>query len=337
MQSYEFTGFGDAAGFARTTRSVPGLKSNEILVRVRAASVNYRDLMVLNGTYPVPARIGLVPISDGAGEVCAIGGEVTRFAVGDRVAGTYFSRWRDGRLTRELAAHQLGARQDGMLTEYRALDEEEAVAVPAHLSFEEAATLPCAALTAWSGVNGWRPIVPGDNVLVVGGGGIALFAVQFAKIFGARVIAVTSKRDKAAPLRALGADEVVVSSEIADWDKRALEMTGGHGVEHVVEAVGPATLARSIRSCAFDAEITLIGIFTGEAGFDGSAFAGRLVTVRRVAVGSRAAFEAMNRAIALHQLRPVIDRVFPFADAQDAYRHFATGERTGKVVIAGAA
>jgi NADPH:quinone reductase-like Zn-dependent oxidoreductase len=337
MQSYEFTGFGDAAGLKRRERAVPDLKSNQILVRVRATSVNYRDVMVLNGTYPVPARVGLVPISDGAGEVCAIGQEVVRFAVGDRVAGTYFNRWRDGRLTRELAGHQLGARHDGMLTEYRALDEEEAVAVPSHLSFEEAATLPCAALTGWSGVNGYRPVVPGDTVLVVGGGAVALFAVQFAKIFGARVIAVTSKSDKATLLRSLGADEVVVSSEVTEWDKLVLEMTGGRGVEHVVEAVGPATLARSIRSCAFDAEIALIGIFMGEAGFDGSAFAGRLVTVRRVAVGSRAAFEAMNRAIGLHRLRPVIDRVFPFADAQDAYRHFVANERTGKVVIAGAA
>ena len=337
MQSYEFSGFGDVAGLARCERPIPDLRSNEILVRVRAASVNYRDLMVLSGTYPVAARIGLVPISDGAGEVCAIGSDVTRFAVGDRVAGTYFNRWRDGRLTRELAAHQLGARHDGMLTEYRALDEEEAVAVPSHLSFEEAATLPCAALTAWSGVKGHRPIVPGDTMLVVGGGGVALFAVQFAKIFGARVIAVTSRAGKAALLRSLGADAVLVSADLPDWDSRVLELTGGRGVEHVVEAVGPATLARSIRSCAFDAEIALIGIFMGEAGFDGSAFAGRLVTVRRVAVGSRAAFETMNRAIALHQLRPVIDRVFPFVEAQDAYRYFAANERTGKVVIAGAA
>ena len=225
----------------------PEPKPGEILVRQEAVGLNYIDTYQRSGLYKMD--LPFVPGGEGAGVVEKVGEGVTRFAVGDRVAGTYFNRWRDGRLTRELAAHQLGARHDGMLTEYRALDEEEAVAVPSHLSFEEAATLPCAALTAWSGVNGHRPIVPGDTMLVVGGGGVALFAVQFAKIFGARVIAVTSRAGKAALLRSLGADAVLVSADLPDWDSRVLELTGGRGVEHVVEAVGPATLARSIRSC----------------------------------------------------------------------------------------
>jgi NADPH:quinone reductase-like Zn-dependent oxidoreductase len=191
-------------------------------------------------------------------------------------------------------------------------------------------------VTAWSGVTGGRPVLPGEHVLVVGGGSVAMFAIQFASLFGAHVIAVTSRPEKADLLHALGAEDVLVASELPDWNDRVVALSDGRGVEHVVEAVGPATLARSIRSCALDAEIALAGIFAGTEGFDPSALAGRLVTIRRLAVGSRAAFEAMNAAIARHELKPVIDRVFPFAEAPLAYRHFAAMQHTGKVVIGGA-
>jgi len=336
MQSYNLESFGDVAGLALVERPIPEPGAGEVLVRIRATSINYRDLMVLDGTYPVPAKAGTIPLSDGAGEIVAVGGAVTRFAVGDRVAGSYFTHWVGGRLTAELARQQLGSSHDGMLTTFRALGEDSIVKVPDHLSFEQAATLPCAALTAWSGVSAGRPILPGEHVLVVGGGGVAMFAIQFAKLFGARVISVTSKPDKAELLQGLGAHHVLVSSETTDWDGRVVELTGGKGVDHVVEAVGPATLARSIRCCALDAEIALAGAFAGADGFDAKALSGRLVTIRRLAVGSRSAFEAMNDAIALHGLKPVIDRIFPFSEAPLAYRHFAAMRHTGKVVIGGA-
>lgn len=336
MQSYSLKRFGGVDGIALVERRVPEPGPRDVLVRIRAASLNYRDLMVLDGTYPVPAKTGTIPLSDGAGEIVAVGSEVTRFGVGDRVAASYFTRWTGGRLTADIARHQLGSSHDGMLTTLRALDEDCVVKVPDHLSFEEAATLPCAALTAWSAVSGGRPVLPGECVLVVGGGGVATFAIQYARLFGTRVIAVTSRSEKAALLRKLGAHDVVVSLNQPDWDRSVVGLTAGKGVDHVVEAVGPPTLACSIRACGADAEIALAGVFVGSDDFDPAALMGRLVTIRRIAVGSRSAFEAMNRAIALHELRPVIDQVFPFTEARSAYRHFAAMRHTGKVVIAGA-
>lgn len=336
VQAYHLDGFGDPKGIVLRESPAPAAESGEVLVRLRAASINYRDLMVLQRTYPVPASPGTIPLSDGAGEVVAVGPGITRFTAGDRVAGLYFPRWQGGRLTADIAKQQLGSSHDGMLAECRALPQDALVRVPYHLSFEEAATLPCAALAAWSAVTGGRPVVPGEGVLVVGTGGVGLFAIQFAAAHGARVLAVTSRQDKTALLRRLGAIEVLVSSDRPDWDAEVVRITGGHGVEHVVDAVGPATLARSIRACALDAEVALAGVFQGEDGFDARVLAGRLVTIRRVAVGSRTGFEAMSRAIARHELRPVIDRVFPFAEAPDAYRHFAAMRHVGKVVVAGA-
>jgi NADPH:quinone reductase-like Zn-dependent oxidoreductase len=335
MQAYSIDKFGDVSGLILHERARPEPGPREVLVRVHATSVNYRDLMVLDQTYPVPSKVGTIPLSDGAGEVVAVGPHVSRFAVGERVAGIYFNRWLGGRLTAELAGHQLGSSHDGMLAEYRTLHEDSLVMVPGHLTFEEAATLPCAALTGWSCVNGGRPVLPGESVLIVGGGGVALFATQFAKLLGVHVIAVTTKADKVPLLQRLGANDVVVSADDPDWHRHVLALTGGRGVDHVVEAVGPATLGQSLRASAFDADIALAGVFAGEHGFDPRALIGRLVTIRRVSVGSRAAFEAMNRAIALHRLTPVIDRVFPFSEARAAYERFAAMSHTGKVVIAG--
>lgn len=334
MRAYHLDGFGDPGSIVLRQRPAPAAGPGEVLVRVRAASINYRDLMILHQTYPIPASPGTIPLSDGAGEVVAIGAGTTRFAVGDRVAGLYFPRWQSGRLTADVARHQLGSSHDGMLAECRSLHEDALVLVPDHLSFEEAATLPCAALAAWSAVSGGRPVLPGEDVLVVGAGGVGLFAIQFAAAHGARVLAVTTRQDKTPLLRRLGAAEVLVAADGPDWDAEVVRLTGGRGVEHVVDAVGPATLARSIGACTLDAEIALAGVFPGDDSFDGRVLAGRLVTIRRVAVGSRAAFEAMARAIARHELRPVIDRVFPFAEAPDAYRHFVATRHAGKVVVA---
>ena len=338
VQAYHLEEFGNPDGLVlREHDVVPEPGRHEALVRVRATSLNYRDLLILQDRYAFPVTPGIVPLSDGAGEVVAVGEGVRRVAVGDRVAGIYFLRWFDGRLTQELAREQFGATQDGMLSEFRSVSEESLVKVPDHLSFEEAATLPCAAVTAWSALTGGRPVVAGESVLTLGTGGVALFALQFAKLFGARVISATSSDRKAGLLKKLGADDVIDYTATLNWDEAVLELTDGRGVDRVVESVGPGTLERSIRSAGVGAEIALMGIFGGAGEiFDPRVLNGRLLTIRRVAVGSRAAFEAMNRAVSLHGLRPVVDRIFPFSEAGEAYRHLEARKHVGKVVVSGA-
>lgn len=311
-------------------RPEPG--PNEVLVRLHARSLNFRDLLILNGRYPVPVRPGTVAISDGAGEAIALGRDVSRVAVGDRVAATYFPRWIDGRFMMGLAGDQFGCTRDGMLAPFAVISESSLVKIPPHLSFEEAATLPCAALIAWSALVGPRPILPGENVLTVGTGGVALFALQFAKLFGARVIAITSTDAKAARLKQLGADEVVNYVSTPDWERAVREQTAGRGVDHVVETGGLDTLSRSIACTAEEGVVNLVAAL-GSGAVDARSFANPVI-VRRIYVGSRASFDAMNRAISIHRLRPVIDRVFPFDAAKEAYQHFEARKHVGKVVIA---
>ena len=339
MQAYHLRGTGNVSSLEELLipreHAVPRPGPHQVLVRVRAVSLNYRDILLVQGRYPVSAKADVIPVSDGAGEVVGIGEGASRVAVGEMVAATYFTRWFDGRLTLPLAMRQTGASDDGMLAQYRVIDEESLVRLPAHLSFEEGATLTCAALTAWSCLTGPRPVLAGETVLTGGTGGLALFALQFARLFGARTIALTSSEEKARRLRALGADEVINYRETPEWDLEVRRLTGGAGADHVVDSVGVATLERSLKAAAFGGEIAFPGAFNSpEAAFDPRALAGRLVNIRRVAVGSRAAFETMNRAIALHKLKPVIDRVFGFEEAHQAYRHFEAQKHIGKVVIA---
>ncbi|WP_250626809.1 zinc-dependent alcohol dehydrogenase family protein [Pinirhizobacter soli] len=338
MRAYRLNAFGGMEGLSLGERDLPGLGRHDIRVRVRAASLNYRDVMILEGRYAFAAPAGITPLSDGAGEVIAVGAGVTRFAPGDRVAGVYFQRWIDGRLTPELAREQFGCTHEGMLAEYAVADESSWVTLPRHLSFEEGATLPCAALTAWSALTGGaRPVLAGETVLVLGTGGVALFGLQFAKLFGARVIAVTSRIERGEQLRALGAYTVIDSKATPDWDVAVRAATEGRGVDHVLESIGPDTLERSIKSAAFDAQLALVGAFSSPGiTLDPRLFGGRLISIHRVAVGSRAGFEAMNRAITHHRLQPVIDRVFDFDDAKQAYVYFQASHHMGKVVIAGA-
>jgi NADPH:quinone reductase-like Zn-dependent oxidoreductase len=335
MRAFHIDRFDDLSGLKIREHDVPEPGPHEVLIRVRAAALNYRDLMILNRTYPVPGHEGVIPLSDGAGEVVALGDGVTRFTPGDRVCSTYFLGFVDGRPSIDAIGRQPGATYDGMLAEYRVLHEDWLVRVAPHLSFVEASTLPCAALTAWSGVHGERgPVGTGDTVLVLGTGGVALFAVQFAAALGARVIGATSSDEKAALLRKLGATDVVNDRSTPDWHTAVLELTEGRGVDHVVEVVGPSTLERSIRSLGFGGHISMIGVFPAEAGsFDANVFAGRMFTLRRVAVGSRAGLEALNRLMADHELRPVIDRVFDFADAPAGYERMGSRQHLGKIVI----
>jgi NADPH:quinone reductase-like Zn-dependent oxidoreductase len=312
-------------------RPVPGPR--EVLVRVRASSLNYRELMILRGNYPLPIRPDVIPLSDGAGSVVVVGSDVTRVKVGDRVAGAIFPHWIDGPFGWEYAA-QLGGSLDGMLTECAVLSEEALVHIPDHLSFEEAAALPCVAVTAWNALTGGRPLQAGDTVLTLGSGGVSLFALQFAKLFGARVIATTSGEEKAQRLKALGADSVINYRRTPDWHGAVRELTGGRGVDCVVEVGGAGTLEKSIKSIAASGQISLVGGLAKDAStIDINVLRSNVFTLRYIAVGSRAQFIAMNRAISVSRLKPVIDRVFPFDDARAAYRYYEDGQSFGKVII----
>jgi NADPH:quinone reductase-like Zn-dependent oxidoreductase len=304
-----------------------------VLVRVRAASINYRDLLILRGQYLIPCRPGTVALSDGAGEVVALGEGVTRAALGDRVSASYFPQWIAGALAMELAVDQFGCTRDGWLASHVLVPEQAVVKIPLHLSFEQAAALPCAAVTAWSALTGPRPVLPGETVLTMGTGGVALFALQFAKLFGARVLAITSTPAKVKVLEDLGADGVVNYTQTPAWERALRELTAGAGIDHVIETGTVETLPKSLACAATNAQVALVAALGASSGaLQAKALAG-LLTVRRVFVGSRASFEAMNRAIALHRLAPVIDRVFPFLEAAAAYRHFDTKQHVGKVVI----
>jgi len=298
---------------------------------VRANSLNFRELSVLRGTYPLPVKDDVVMGADGSGEIAALGDGVTRVRAGDRVAAAMFPRWIDGPFTWEYAP-QIGGSLDGMMNEFVVLSEEAVVGIPEYLSFSEAATLPCAAVTAWNALTGARSLHAGDTVLTLGSGGVSLFALQFARLFGARVIATTSTNEKAERLRALGAHDVINYKETPDWHVAVRELTGGRGVDQVIETSG-ATLEQSLKAAAPEGLINFIGRLAGATSLDASVLYNSIATVRVVAAGSRAHFIAMNRAIAVAHLRPVIDRVFTFGEIPDAFRYYEAVQPFGKVVI----
>ncbi|WP_082107157.1 zinc-dependent alcohol dehydrogenase family protein [Chromobacterium vaccinii] len=334
MQGYRFSRFGSLDHLARHDEPMPTPGRGEALVRVRASSLNYRDLALLSGQYPMSWRDGLVPLSDGAGEIVALGEGCNRFQPGDRVCNTFFPQWFGGPFPPAEAARQYGSNQDGWLCEYKVVSEEALVRVPDHLGWAEAATLPCAALTAWTALTGPQPVKAGDTVLVQGSGGVSLFALQLAKAMGARVIATTSGADKAARLKALGADEAIDYLAEPEWGARARELNGGLGVDLVVEVGGKGTLEQSLAAVAPGGEIAVIGFLAdGAAELDFMRYFLSGATLRRIAVGHREGMEAMLRAIARHQLRPVVDRVFPFGDARAAWEHFLARRHFGKVAI----
>ncbi|MBZ9883000.1 NAD(P)-dependent alcohol dehydrogenase [Mesorhizobium sp. CA10] len=336
MRTYRLEDFDDIGGLVMHKEALPKPGANQILVRVRAASLNRRDTMILNGTYPLAPRAGIVPLSDGAGEVVAAGDGVTRFAVGDRITGSYFARWIDGRIHPGVI-DQLGCTLDGVLSEYALLDEQWAVRLPDHLSWQEAATFTCAGLTAWSALTHAEIPKPGQWVLTIGSGGVALFALQFAKLMGCRVAAVTSRAEKTDRLRALGADLVVAAAETPEWGMKLREATGG--IDLVVETGGPATFAHSLIASTLHGRIVLLTVQDRNGKsveIPGAVYQRSLVTIARLFVGSRNGLETMLAAVATHRLRPIIDKVFPFAEAREAYRHFQLGDVFGKVVIDGA-
>ncbi|MEV4021083.1 NAD(P)-dependent alcohol dehydrogenase [Nonomuraea angiospora] len=301
--------------------------TGQVLVRVHASSLNARDLFMLDGRYPVPP--GRVPLSDAAGVVEAIGPGVTRFEVGDRVLNSFHPTWFGGPQRTPGPAYHTDL--DGWLAEYVVIDQQGLVSMPAHLDFAEAATLPCAAVTAWSAVAGAGP---GDTVLVQGSGGVSLFALQLARAAGARVIATTSSEKKAVRLLDLGASDVINYVSTPDWGRQVRELTDGRGADVIVEVGGAGTIAQSIAAVAYRGVISLTGnVAPATTGLDIVDLLYAQVTLRVIGGGSRSDLEDMNRVIAAHKLRPVIDRVFPFEEALDAASYLASGAHFGKVVI----
>ncbi|MCU1647322.1 MAG: alcohol dehydrogenase [Nocardia sp.] len=321
-------------GLTSVPQQPPEPGPEQVVIRVSAASLNRRDLVLMDGDYPLDPTPGIIPLSDGVGEVIAIGDNVTRAVIGDRVTATYFITWIDGPLRMSMAGRQYGVNHNGMLATFAVLEEDSVVHVPVHLTDIEAATLACAGTTAWAALNTPVPLSDTDMVLVVGTGSVALFALQFAHVLGARTIAVTSSSEKAERLRKLAVDEVIDRTATPDWEHLVRALTDGDGVTHVVDTVGMPTLAKSIRAAALNAQITVPGTFPGPPGGLGpEPFGGNFVSIRRIAVGSRTTMEEMVHSITEHRLHPVIDRVFPFVEAPDAYRYYRTGNPFGKVVV----
>ena len=338
MRAYELVkGCDSLDGMKLVERPDPEPGRGEILVRIRAASINYRDQAVVTGHYFGGAvQRNTIPLSDGAGEVIGVGGGVTRFREGDRVAGTFFQGWDDGP-PRYVFPTALGAPADGTLTELKVFNENDAVRIPDSLTFEEAAALPCAGVTAWNGlmVSG-KPIKPGDTVLVLGTGGVSMLALQFAKAAGARVIGTSSSDEKLERARALGLDEGINYKKAHNnWDEEVLGLTGGIGVDCVVEVGGVGTLMRSMKSVAPGGKIALIGVLSG---FEGDTNPHTLMrkggNLHGIFVGNRAMFEEMNEAIEINGVKPPIDKVFPFEEARQAYEFHKSQAHFGKVIIA---
>lgn len=315
-------------------RPVPKPRRQEVVVRVRAAALNYRDVEIVRGTYHTRFPLPLVPLSDGVGEAVAVGDDVTRVRVGDRVCSTFWQRWAAGSFDMAESSSQLGGPIDGLLSEYACLDEQGVVLAPEHLSDVEAATLPCAAVTAWHALVTEGALKAGESVLVLGTGGVSLFALQFAAAAGARVIVTSSSDEKIERAKALGAFAGVNYRRQLDWAEAVLDLTGGHGVDHVIEVGGPESFAQSLRAVRVGGQINVIGYLGGTEGtINPLDIFRRQVRVRGIPVGSRASFEAMNRAIQVNQLRPVVDHVYPWMEAASALRHVESGSHFGKVAL----
>jgi NADPH:quinone reductase-like Zn-dependent oxidoreductase len=308
--------------------------ANEILIRMRAASLNRRDVAVTKGQYPIRPGDNLVPLSDGAGEVAAVGSGVSRVKVGDRVAPIFFQSWISGRPAGNVGESSLGGGVDGVLSQYVTLSAEGVVKIPDHLSFEEAATLPCAAVTAWNGLVTRGRMQKGDHVLLEGTGGVSVFGLQFTIAAGAKPIMTSSSDDKLARAKSLGAIGTVNYKTTPDWEKPVLQITGPAGVQHVLEVGGKDSLQHALAALGPGGHIALIG---GLGGFGGDIPAVALMLSNRTAsgiyVGSRADFEAMNAFIAQHRIKPIVDKVVGFADAKSAYELMENGNFFGKIVI----
>jgi NADPH:quinone reductase-like Zn-dependent oxidoreductase len=311
-----------------------------VLIKIHAVSLNYRDLMMVKGLYNARMALPRIPCSDGAGEIIVVGEGVSRVKVGDRVCGIFMQRWLDGPLTAAKSEAALGGDVDGMLAEYVLLDQEGVVRFPEHLTYEEAATLPCAGVTAWNalhhGGNPAHPALSGETVVIQGTGGVSLFALQFAKLLGANVLGTSSSEEKLARAYALGLAAGCNYKQRPDWSKWVSEITAGAGADRIIEVGGAGTLGQSLRATRVGGTIAQIGVLSGAATSDPLALGPILhkqLRIQGIYVGSRAMFEEMNAAIAEANLHPVIDQVFARHQVQDAFLHMQSASHFGKIVI----
>ncbi len=313
----------------------PAPGPGEVLLRMKAASINFRDLVVpLRGYGSYTGTLPLVPISDGVGEVVEIGAGVTRFSLGDRACPMFMQKWIAGEPDLARITNTLGGPLDGVMQEYMVVNEEGLSKVPEYLTDEEAATLPCAALTAWSALVTEGGVKSGDTVLVQGTGGVSLFALQFAKLLGARVIVTSSSDDKLKRAAALGADEGIDYTNDPEWARTVKKMTGGGGVDHIVEVGGEKTLPQSLRAIRPGGTISMIGVLSGaNMGVSLGLIVTRKVRLQGITVGHRDSFDAMTRAMAQHRVKPVIDRVFAFEELKEAMAYLRQGKHFGKICI----
>ncbi len=306
----------------------------EILIKMKAVSLNYRDLLVVQGHYDPRQKLPLIPCSDGAGIVEEIGPGVERFKVGDRVTSLFFQKWWSGEPTREKLRSTLGSPHNGTLTQWMVLDQEGAIKIPEHLDFIEASTLPCAALTAWSALVELAKIRPGEFVLLQGTGGVSIFALQFAKALGAKVIITSSSDQKLERAKQLGADYTINYKAEPNWGKKALEITGNRGVDLIVEVGGAKTLEQSLKAIKFGGKIALIGVLSGVSSeLNILPIVMKQVDVQGVMVGPRESYQAMNRALSARKLKPVVDKVFPFERAKEAFEYMLSAKHFGKICI----
>ncbi len=334
MRAWEIVSDGGIDGLALNERTVPEPGPGQVLVNVSASSINYRDLSTIEDPVSRKLPYPTVPNSDAAGEIVAIGDGVEGIHVGDLVASCFFQDWAAGPISAVAMASALGGARQGVLAQYVLLDAAGVVPVPAHLSAAEAATLPCAALTAWHALTEPHQVRPGETVLLLGTGGVSVFAQQFCKIMGARTIVTSSSDAKLERMRALGADETINYRTTPEWDARVIEVTDGIGADRVIEVGGPGTLERSINAVRVGGVIALIGILTGVGGtVTPTGLMRKSITLRGIYVGSRQMFTEMNRAIAAHHIKPVVDERFAFGDAQSAYHRMRSGQHFGKLVV----
>lgn len=334
MKAYQITENYSITSLQLVEKSYPKLLPNQVLVKIKANSLNYRDLMVVKGFSTWKPPVGRIPLSDGVGTVIETGGAVGTVAVNDRVAGLFMSKWMSGRLTDEKMGSSLGGRvKDGLLQEYAIFDESELIHVPDYLTDEEAATLPCAALTAWHGLMEKGNIKPGTSVLIQGTGSVSLFSIQFALLAGAEVILLSSSEEKLALGKKMGVQYLVNYQQIPAWENAVMQITGGVGADHIVEVVGGNNINKSIDAVAVDGTISVIGLIGGLSGeINTGKIMGRQVRVQGIETGSKEMFSNMNKALEINRIHPVIDTVYSFQDARQAFHHLEKGA-TGKVVI----
>ena len=333
MKAYEINEFG-IGNLTLTDREEPVTQPAEVKVKFHAASLNYRDLMMIKGSYNPRLKTPLVPFSDGAGEVVEIGEGVTKFKVGDRVMPIFMQGWIDGAIDGAKARTALGGDSDGCLREFGTFNEQGLVCIPEHFSYEEAATLPCAAVTAFHALYESCGIKPDSTVLLQGTGGVSIFALQLASVLGCRIIITSSSDAKLERAKELGATDTINYKTTEDWDKKVLELTEKRGVDTVIEVGGSGTMQKSVNAVKTGGHVAVIGVLSGKGEFNPTSILMKSVRLQGIYVGSRQMFEDMNRVFCQHtQLKPMIDKIFEFSEVKDALKLMESGSHFGKIVV----